>query len=203
MFNKLFGRKSAESPPFITIVSGLPRSGTSMMMKMLDAGGIPPITDAIRQADTDNPKGYYEFERVKKLDKGDTAWLPDALGKSVKIISALLIHLPKDYAYRILFMRRDLDEVLASQAKMLTRRGEQQAVSDDKMKALFTKHLRQVEAWLQQQPNAAWLDVDYGELVKNPQSQLARINEFLGGHLDVPAMAAVADPELYRNRAEA
>ncbi len=203
MLGKLFGRKSAESLPFITVVSGLPRSGTSMMMKMLHAGGIPPITDEIRRADTDNPKGYYEFERVKKLDKGDTAWVPDAVGKSVKVITALLTHLPKDYTYRVLIMRRDLDEVLASQAKMLERRGEQQAVSDDKMKALFTKHLRQIEAWLQQQPNVAWLDVNYGELVKDPQSQLVRINEFLGGNLDVAAMAAVADPQLHRNRADA
>ncbi len=203
MLGKLFGRKSAESLSFITVVSGLPRSGTSMMMKMLHAGGIPPITDEIRRADTDNPKGYYEFERVKKLDKGDTAWVPDAVGKSVKVITALLTHLPKDYTYRVLIMRRDLDEVLASQAKMLERRGEQQAVSDDKMKALFTKHLRQIEAWLQQQPNVAWLDVNYGELVKDPQSQLARINEFLGGNLDVAAMAAVADPQLHRNRADA
>ncbi len=200
MLHKLLGRKPEAA--FITVVSGLPRSGTSMMMKMLDAGGIPPITDGLRVADTDNPKGYYEFERVKKLDKGDTAWLPDALGKSVKIISALLVHLPPAYTYRVLFMRRDLDEVLASQAKMLERRQEKQAVDDNKMKDLFTKHVRQVEAWMQKQANLTYLDVDYSALVRDPWSQLPQINAFLGGQLDVARMAAVADPVLYRNRAD-
>ena len=110
MFKRLFGRKHKP----ITIVSGLPRSGTSMMMKMLEAGGIPIVQDGIRTANTDNPKGYYEFERVKQLPKGDTAWLADSHGKAVKIISALLKHLPSDYEYKVLFMRRDLDEVTAS-----------------------------------------------------------------------------------------
>lgn len=200
MLHKLLGRKPEAA--FITVVSGLPRSGTSMMMKMLDAGGIPPITDGLRTADVDNPKGYYEFERVKKLDKGDTAWLPDALGKSVKIISALLVHLPPSYSYRVLFMRRDLDEVLASQAKMLARRQEKQAVDDDKMKELFTRHVRQVEMWMQKQANLTYLDVDYGALVRDPWSQLPQIKAFLGGQLDVERMAAVADPDLYRNRAD-
>ena len=118
---KLFTQQAEQT---ITIVSGLPRSGTSMMMKMLEAGGIPPLTDEIRTADTDNPKGYYEFERVKKMDKGDTAWLENAQGKSVKVISALLKHLPSDYRYRVIFMRRDMSEILASQKKMLDHRGE-------------------------------------------------------------------------------
>ena len=105
---KLFQSTTKEP---IVIVSGLPRSGTSMMMKMLEAGGIPPLTDEIREADTDNPKGYYEFERVKKLDKGDIAWLPEAEGKSVKVISALLKHLPAEYDYRIIFMRREMTRI--------------------------------------------------------------------------------------------
>ena len=122
---KLFGRKKEQ--PFVTVVSGLPRSGTSMMMKMLEAGGIDPIQDGIRTPDSDNPKGYYEYERVKQLDKGDTAWVADAQGKSVKVISALLRYLPADYEYRILFMRRDLDEILASQAKCWTTARKNQA----------------------------------------------------------------------------
>lgn len=195
MFKRLFGRKKT-----ITIVSGLPRSGTSMMMKMLDAAGIEPVQDGIRSADTDNPKGYYEFERVKKLSDGDVAWLPDAQGKSVKIISALLVKLPEGYDYKVLFMRRSLDEVLASQAKMLVRRGEEKAVEDEQMKVIYNKHLAQVEGWMRSQPNLDYFDVDYTQLATNPLSILPQINQFLGGKLDVTAMAAVADPELYRNR---
>ena len=116
---------------FITVVSGLPRSGTSMMMKMLAAGGIPPLTDALRAADRDNPKGYYEFERVKQLDKGDTAWLPLAQGKVVKVISFLLQYLPPDQTYQVVFLRRNIDEILASQRKMLIHRGEDPDQMDD------------------------------------------------------------------------
>ena len=109
---------------FITVVSGLPRSGTSMMMKMLEAGGIPPVTDELRTADEDNPKGYYEFERVKAMDQGDTSWVVGARGKVVKVISALLKHLPPGEQYRVVFVRRNMPEILASQRKMLIHRGE-------------------------------------------------------------------------------
>ena len=196
MFKRLFGRKRQP----ITIVSGLPRSGTSMMMKMLHAAGIEPIQDGIRSADTDNPKGYYEFERVKKLSEGDVAWLPDAEGKAVKIISALLVKLPEGYDYKVLFMRRDLNEVLASQDKMLVRRGEEKAVEDEQMKAIYNKHLAQVEGWMRSHAGLAFIDVDYTQLATAPLSILPQINKFLGGKLDIDAMAAVADPELYRNR---
>ena len=122
----------------IIVVSGLPRSGTSMLMKMLDAGGVPPLTDNIRTADEDNPKGYYEFERVKALDKGDTAWVADAHGKSVKVISALLKHLPADQSYRVVYVRRNMDEILASQRKMLVRRGEDPDKIDDAQQIIQT-----------------------------------------------------------------
>ena len=112
---KIFKKFGKKEDKFVTVVSGLPRSGTSMMMKMLDAGGIPPITDNIRSADEDNPKGYYEFERVKKMPGGDTGWMKDAQGKAVKVIAALIEHLPEGYTYKVLFMRRDMDEILASQ----------------------------------------------------------------------------------------
>lgn len=197
MFARLFGRKSA---PFITVVSGLPRSGTSMMMKMLEVGGIAPLIDGVRSADADNPKGYYEFERVKKLPNGDVSWLPSAQGKAVKIITALLIHLPADYHYRVLFMRRNLDELLASQARMLRHRGEVSAADDEKMKQLYAQHLQQIEKWIEQHPQIEVLDVDYTELVQNPMGQLTQINSFLGGKLDLPAMFREADPALYRNR---
>ena len=140
----------------VTIVSGLPRSGTSMMMKMLEAGGLPPLTDNLRTADEDNPKGYYEFERVKQLPKGDVAWLPDAQGKVVKVIAALLPSLPGGYHYRVIFMQRAMPEVLASQRQMLIRRGEDpDKIPDDVIAKLFEKHLRQVNDWVSQQPNVA------------------------------------------------
>ncbi len=197
---KLFG---SEEPQFVTVVSGLPRSGTSMMMKMLDAGGIPPIQDGIRQADADNPKGYYEFERVKKLDKGDTAWVADAEGKAVKVISALLKHLPPGYQYRIIFVRRNMDEILASQRKMLIRRGEDPDKMDDaQMSALFEKHLAETENWLAQQPNMQVLYVHYSDVLADPLSHIGQINAFCGGQLNEEGMATGVDPNLYRNRAE-
>lgn len=202
MFKRLFG---GAPPDFITVVSGLPRSGTSMMMRMLEAGGVAPLQDGERTADRDNPRGYYEFERVKGLDKGDSAWLPQAQGKAVKIISLLLQHLPATYPYRVVFMRRDLDEVLASQARMLQHRQEEAASDDERLKLLYSKHLRQIEAWLAAQPHMRLHFVDYRLLVSRPLEQLPAVANFLGGRgghrLDVNAMAAVADPTLYRNRA--
>lgn len=187
----------------IIIVSGLPRSGTSMMMKMLEAGGFAPLTDKIREADKDNPKGYYEFERVKQLDKGDVAWLAETQGKVVKVISALLKHLPADYKYRIIFMRRNMPEILASQRKMLIRRGENADDMDDaKMAQLFEKHLQSTIHWIENQPNVSVLYVHYSDMLTEPAPQIKRVNEFLGSRLDETAMAAVVDPALYRNRAE-
>ena len=106
----------------IIVVSGLPRSGTSLMMQMLAAGGVEVVTDHVRTADTDNPRGYYEFELVKKI-KQDASWLPEARGKAVKMVSQLLYDLPAGEKYRIIFLERDLDEVLVSQEKMLERLG--------------------------------------------------------------------------------
>jgi hypothetical protein len=187
--------------PLITIVSGLPRSGTSMMMKMLEAGGIPPLTDRLRTADEDNPKGYYEFERVKKLPEGDTDWLPDAAGKSVKVIAALLQYLPPNYEYSVILMRRAMDEILSSQRQMLIRRGEDPDKIDDAVIArLFEKHMNQVEAWIATQTNIRSLDVSYNEMLKNPSGYIDKINLFLGGQLDTARMAEVVDPALYRQR---
>ena len=196
---RFFQRKKQ---PTITIVSGLPRSGTSMTMKMLEAGGIPPLTDHIRASDTDNPKGYFEYERAKKLREGDTSWISDAEGKAVKIIGALLVHMPSDYKYRVLFMRRDMNEILASQAKMLKNRGEENTVDDETMAALFSKHVKQVEDWMNSQPNLQYIDVDYNAILTNPEPHIGKINKFLGGKLDESAMLAVIDPNLYRQRKE-
>lgn len=194
---KLF---QSEERRTITVVSGLPRSGTSMMMKMLEAGGIPPLTDEIREADADNPKGYFEFERVKKLDKGDDDWLARAEGKAVKVISALLQHLPPGYDYRVIFMERHMSEILASQRKMLVRRGEADEMEDEKMSDLFEKHLQQVKGWLAQQENVSVLYVHYSEALADARSQAERVKRFLGADLDVDKMAGAVDPNLYRNR---
>jgi hypothetical protein len=200
LFQKLT-KSSNGDDQFITVVSGLPRSGTSMMMKMLEAGGIPPVTDEIREADEDNPKGYYEFERVKQMDQGDTTWVNDAQGKVVKVISALLKHLPAGQQYRVVFVRRNMPEILASQRKMLIRRGEDPDKMDDQqMSMLFEKHLKQVEEWLKAQPNFRVLYVHYSDVLADPIPHIAKINEFLGGKLDPQAMASVVDKSLYRNR---
>lgn len=201
MKNPFRKRTQPDHESTITVVSGLPRSGTSMMMKMLEAGGIPPLTDQLRTADSDNPKGYYEFERVKQLDKGDTAWIPEARGKAVKVISALLKHLPAEYNYRVVFVRRHMAEILASQRKMLINRGEDPDKMDDaQMAVLFERHLKQVEQWLAEQPNFSVLYIHYSDILAEPLAQIKQINQFLGGRLDTEAMAAAVDPNLYRNR---
>lgn len=195
-------RPNKQDGRVITVVSGLPRSGTSMMMKMLAAGGMSILTDEIREADVDNPKGYYEFERVKQLDKGDHEWLDDAQGKVVKIISALLEHLPPDQSYRVIFMQRQIEEILTSQKKMLVRRGEPtDRVSDEELARLFTKHLQNVQTWLQTQPNFQVLYVDYNQMIASPQPLVQQVNAFLGDVLDEERMLATVDPALYRNRA--
>ena len=173
-----------------------------MMMKVLEAGGMPVLIDGLRSADTDNPEGYYEFERVKELDKGDSAWVADAQGKAVKVISALLEHLPADYQYRVIFMHRNVEEVLNSQRKMLAHRGENtESVSDAEMAELFAKHLAKVKEWLRAQPNFAVLDIDYNAMLKDPEPYIRTINQFIDNTLDELAMAKVINPSLYRNRA--
>ncbi len=186
---------------FVTVVSGLPRSGTSMMMKMLEAGGMSLLADHLRVADTDNPNGYYEFERVKKLPQGDVAWLSEARGRAVKIIAALLPHLPPAYEYRVLFMQREIREVLASQRKMLEHRGASQEVNDEALGRLFEKHIRQVDTWIKTQPNVLRMGINYNELLRNPAPIVANIRFFLDLELDADKMTAIINPSLYRQRA--
>ena len=186
---------------FVTIVSGLPRSGTSMMMQMLVAGGLEPMTDQIREANVDNPKGYYELEAVKKT-KDDASWLAEAGGKVVKMIYRLVYDLPGEREFRVVFMRRDVTEVLASQAKMLARRGEDGAkIPPEKMATLFEGELAKFDAWIDEQDNFSILRIDYAAAVKDPLAQAERVSSFLGGDLDAVAMAASIDPDLYRNQA--
>lgn len=173
-----------------------------MMMKMLEAGGLEPLTDNIRTADEDNPKGYFEFERVKQIEN-DKAWLEDAQGRVVKLISALLKHLPPAYNYKVIFMRRAMPEILASQRQMLIRRGEPaDSVPDDKMAAMFDKHVAQIESWLAAQPNIETIYVSYNEVMGAARPHAELVNRFLGDTLNVDAMVGVADAALYRQRRE-
>jgi hypothetical protein len=171
---------------------------------MLEAGGLTVVTDGIRTADTSNPKGYYELEAVKGLDKnGDQSWLREVRGKAVKIISFLLTWLPEDYNYNVVFMQRDLDEVLASQRAMLVQRGEPADGSDDRLRQTYVKHLEQVMRFVRNRACFNLLIVNYRDVLARPEIEARRMNAFLGGGLDVAAMGAVADSSLYRNRAQA
>ncbi len=184
----------------IIIVSGLPRSGTSMMMKMLEAASIPILSDEIRTADEDNLKGYYEDERAKTLHK-DNSWISEAKHKAVKVISYQLPHLPEGHQYRILFMIRKIEEVLASQRKMMERRGEpEDDIPDDVMANIFRKHLEEVGEWLEQQANIKTLYISYNETLNDPETTAEKIAEFLGQDLDIEKMMQVVDPKLYRQR---
>lgn len=182
----------------IIIVSGLPRSGTSLMMQMLDNGGLEVVTDRLRSADTDNPRGYYEYEQVKKI-KHDKSWLPAMRGKAFKMVSQLLYDLPLSETYRILFMNRDLDEMLDSQEKMLARLG-RPAAPREQIKAAYLLHLERLHAWLERQPNFTVLRVNYNDLIERPTEQAERVRAFLDGHVDVAGMVKSVDPTLYRNR---
>lgn len=188
----------------IIIVSGLPRSGTSMLMKMCESAGIEIVSDGIREADEDNPKGYYELERVKELDKNtDKSWLKELRGKAVKIISFLLRDLPATNNYKVLFMVRHLDEILASQSKMLERRNESSGdISDEQMKEHFENHLFRVKYLLQHSDHFDVLYLEHKDMIAKPREQAERISRFLGEQFDLDSMAAVVDRKLYRNRAE-
>jgi len=195
-------RGEAPALSFVTVVSGLPRSGTSMLMRMLQAGGMPILTDGIRAADEDNPRGYFEYEPVRRLAE-DKSWVPQARSRAVKVISFLLPDLPAAQAYRVLFIRRTLPEVLASQRAMLTRRDipvADPAADDRRMGALYRKHLWQVEQWLALQPNIRTLYVDHRGTLAKPGDTARAMADFLGAGLDADAMAAAVDPDLYRQR---
>jgi len=189
------------TPPVnLTVVSGLPRSGTSMMMMMLEAGGLPVLTDRTRAADEDNPRGYYEFEPVKKT-KTDASWVATATGHVVKIVHVLLYDLPPQYDYRVLLMRRDMKEVIASQTAMLEHQGRAGAtLTPERLAQIFADQLQRLAAWLETQPNFRHLEIDHRHVIEDPRGEAQRVATFLGDDLDVPAMAATVDPALYRQR---
>jgi len=172
-----------------------------MVMRMLVVGGMEALADDVRAPDEDNPLGYYEFDRVKKLER-DKSWLPNAKGKVVKTISMLLKHLPSEYSYTVIFMCRNLEEIIASQKQMLIRRGEPtDKVSDEDLQRMFKGHLKKLEEWLNTQTNFRVLYVKYKDILENPFLWSRKINEFLGHKLDEAKMASIVDSNLYRQRA--
>lgn len=185
---------------YVTVVSGMPRSGTSLMMRMLAAGGIPALTDGRRPADQHNPYGYFEDQRVRSLAT-DSTWLEEARGKAIKIIYRLLLHLPAEFDYRVLFIERDLDEVFDSQQDMLRAAGNPAAEQDrERMLRALAADLEAARRWLSAQPNVRQLDVPYKEIIGDPDPWCARISHFLDGGLNLRAMASTVDPSLYRHR---
>ena len=201
---RLFGGGRPGVERSVVVVSGLPRSGTSMFMGMLAAGGLDVLTDGVRAPDDDNPRGYFELERVKQLQTGmDTAWFRDARGKGVKVISYFLKHLPAGERYRIVFVRRDLAEVLVSQRRMLERRGEpgSDAGEDGRLAGAFAAHLSKLERELAARAECEVLYVDHRTAIENPRTVAEQVNRFLGNRLDVERMAGAVDPRLYRQRA--
>jgi len=184
----------------ITIVSGLPRSGTSLMMQMLAAGGMAVLTDSQRQADTDNPRGYLEWERIKQLPK-EPALIAEAEGKVVKVISQLLLSLPDGHEYRIVFMHRPLPEILKSQEEMLKRRGTADSGDDTSaIEQAFQRHLIEVDKWLAAKANTKVLRMHYHHVLRDAQAAAKQVVAFLGVPLDINGMVAQVDGSLYRNR---
>lgn len=171
-----------------------------MMMKMLAEGGLPIVTDSQREADEDNPNGYFEIELSKKLKEGEIRWIYEAPGKAVKVISYLLEFLPRDLEYDIVFMDREIHEVLASQKKMLARRDEASVISDEEMETQFRSHLKAIKYWLPRQPNMRIHSVNYHEAVHSPQAVVPLLVEFLNLPLNEQAMLAVPSQSLHRNR---
>lgn len=187
----------------LIVVTGLPRAGTSMLMQMLAAGGMPVLSDGLREADEDNPRGYLEFEPVKKLLK-DSAWLIGCRGKAVKIVAPLLAALPPGLVCRVILIERDLDEVLDSQDRMLARRNEPLSATPERRRLLkdhFARMLDRAKVMLARRPGTQFLTIKYGDVISDPYTAAEMVNGFLGGGLDVAKMAAAVDPALHRNRA--
>lgn len=186
--------------PFITVVSGLPRSGTSLLMQMLASGGLPILSDGRRTPDQHNPRGYFELESVKHT-RTDPSWLKEAQGKAVKVVHLLLPSLPPQFQYRVILMERNLTEVIASQRAMLTQQGRPvAALSDAKMIEVFQKQLAEVRQWLSQQTHFQLLEMPHRDVIERPADAASKIAAFLGGHLDSQRMAAAVDSRLYRQR---
>ncbi|MDZ7833036.1 MAG: sulfotransferase domain-containing protein [Desulfobacterales bacterium] len=184
----------------IYIVSGLPRSGTSMLMKMLEAGGIEILTDYRRTADVDNPKGYFEYEAIKKLAE-DAEWINHIEAKGIKVISHLLPYLPRTQSYKVLFVLRPIEEVMLSQARMLERTGDTAGLEDqDKLARKFKDHLYTIRLWIAKQAHMECLFIKYRDIINAPQEYAEKISAFIQVPCNIQAMADVVDSRLYRNK---
>ena len=202
MFESLRQKLRRDNGEPIVVVSGLPRSGTSMLMKMLEAGGLAIMTDSERSADIDNPKGYFEYERIKDLEKEtDKSYVKEGRGKALKVISFLIKDLPDDNDYRVIFMRRDLDEVLASQNKMIERLDSTDAAaSAEAMKEAYRNDVVRTRLLCKRRSNFELIEVHYKATIESSAETAKRVNSFLDGRLDEAAMQAAVDGSLYRNR---
>ncbi len=180
----------------IVVVSGLPRSGTSLMMQMLDHGGMETLTDEKREADISNPKGYYEYEPVMALYK-DNSWLSEGQDKAVKVVAPLLKYLDSNYRYKIIFMNRDLNEVIQSQQKMLGKREDEFPVN---LYNQYVRLLSNVDLWQKKEPGVEMLFIDYKEVLNHPVEVTEKIEKFIGVPMDKEAMAGVIDTSLYRSK---
>jgi hypothetical protein len=179
----------------VIIVTGLPRSGTSLMMQIMERTSLPIMTDGYREKDINNPEGYYELEAVKGIVKNNS-FLKDAEGKVVKIITPLPLFLDKTLNYRILFMRRDLEEILRSQEKMLDK---DQSSEREKFKTIYELHLKKTYQFFVSN-NIHYLDISYKELIQNPENELEKIIAFLEIDANWQDLASAVNPSLYRNR---
>ncbi len=198
LFDRILGVELKREP--IGIVSGLPRSGTSMMMQMLAAGGMPVVVDDIRKPNQDNPRGYYEFEKVKEIQE-DNSWLEDCRGKFVKMASVLLYHLPSDNKYKVIFMTREMDEILASQKMMLERLGRgKNDISDVELAKRFKEHLQDIRVWIETQENIEVIYMKYSDIINDPYKNANTLSHFLNRRLNVDEMARAVDKRLYRQR---
>jgi hypothetical protein len=186
----------------VVVVSGLPRSGTSLMMKLLEKAGLPILTDNVRAADGDNQGGYYEYEPVKWMKEGDNSWMRNAVGKGVKIISHLLPNLPAGYSYKVVFMTRDLREIIASQDAMLKNRDEKEErpIDEGKLAQVFGEHVEKIRDWMAGQANIEAIYIDYNRLVKEPVEQLKKLETFLNLKLNAADIIAEINPAYYRQR---
>ncbi|TVR22803.1 MAG: sulfotransferase family protein [Anaerolineaceae bacterium] len=191
---RLFNRRKSAEP--VIVVSGLPRSGTSLMMQMLRAGGVPLLTDDIRHADQHNPRGYYEYQPVKRLKQDGADWMRSATGKAVKIVSPLLFYLPPDYDYRVIFMWRDVGEVVRSQAAMIAPR----PMDSARAEAEYHAHLDKVRGWLAVQPHITTCTINHQDALRQPSTVARRVADFLARQLATGAMCSAVDPGLYRTR---
>jgi hypothetical protein len=201
------GPADATPAPFVAVVSGPPRSGTSLMMQMLEAGGVAPLADGARAPDAGNPRGYYELEAVKRLPD-DAGWVARAPGRAVKVIHALVARLPEAPAgcrWRVIWMERDLDEVVRSQNALLETLGRtpDDGLPDARVARILGDQLARAARALDARPDVARLAVAHAGLLADPGATAARVAGFLGVRLDVAAMAKVVDPALHRVRGDA